>query len=641
MASNQASDGKPSRGGRLRGLIPFLRRQSRPAVVPPQVATASLAVRPPWWRGAVQRMVGGLWPGFRSGQVNTGTDSSSAVSGAPGRPLVAQRRPLAGKASLVRVRREVKRAPLTASSTVTTPKSTVVNGLTPQLTMAPAPGAPSGAVQGQSGPGRLLTAQPASASAGQGQPDSAPLTVRPVHAPEHVVVQREAARLALANPPARSLAQSMPLTQQARQPEPGKAATRSAGRVLVRRSETAAHSHSHSGDQQVTPEQRWREAVARVPLEAPLPFPEHMRPLVAQLTGKTDGARYTTGSATRRALTEVGALGATTGSVVHLAQRPSMDPSSMGVLAHELTHARTPVARPRFMLHKHTGSMDSDERHARSVGSMFDGASLSPASQSVAPVRVQRFGLPSASGLVGGLRDQATSAAGSLGNQATGAVGGLRDRAESAIGDGASAVTSQVSSAAAGLSDRFTAAATGFGDRIANEASTVTAGLVDNLPVGGGTNGVIGAVSQMARTAVESAVREASQTTMAEANQAVSQVTQAAQSMASNLQSMATDGVSGMAGQASQWVNGAVNQATGAVQGLGDQAVGALGDAQNAVTSGVSGLAGQAMGAVGNALGPGASQALSGLDLDRLAEALEERLLRQLERRGGRYAGVF
>ncbi|MFD1050360.1 hypothetical protein ACFQ1S_34960, partial [Kibdelosporangium lantanae] len=32
---------------------------------------------------------------------------------------------------------------------------------------------------------------------------------------------------------------------------------------------------------------------------------------------------------------------------------------------------------------------------------------------------------------------------------------------------------------------------------------------------------------------------------------------------------------------------------------------------------------------------------ISGQDLDRIAEALEERLLRQLERRGGRYAGVF
>ncbi|MBP2329917.1 hypothetical protein JOF56_010302 [Kibdelosporangium banguiense] len=378
---------------------------------------------------------------------------------------------------------------------------------------------------------------------------------------------------------------------------------------------------------------------------------------MAQLTGKAHGARYTTGSATRRALREVGALGATTGSVVHLAQQPSMAPSSMGVLAHELTHARAPVSRPRFMLHNHTGAMDSDERQARSVGSMFEGASLSPASAmpAAAPVRVQRFGLPSASGLVGGLRDQAsgalgglrdqaTGAVGSLGNQAAGAVGGLRDRATSAIGDGASAVTNQVSSAASGLSDRFTSAASDFGSRMANEASTVTAGIVDNLPVGGGANGVVGAVSQMAQTVVENAVREATQTATAQASQAVGEVSQAAQNMASNLQSMATDGVSGLAGQANQMVSGAMGQATGALQGLGDQAMGALGDAQSAVTSGLGslgGMANQAMGAVGNALGPGASQAMSGLDLDRLAEALEERLLRQLERRGGRYAGVF
>jgi hypothetical protein len=701
VASNQASDGKPSRGGRLRSLIPFFRKRPRPATVPPQVATSSLAVRPPWWRGAVQRMIGGLWPGFRAGQDNTDVRSSSAAAGAPGRPLIVRRRPLAGKASssLVQVRREVKRAPLTAPRVhdTTKPHDTtkssafgVFGGLTPQptppLTMAPPPGAPAGVGAGlaESAPGqavshRLESHRPESSQLESHRPEphrleqnrltlgvSAPgITESPAAAPlakqpQHVIVQREAARLALAMPPSRSLAH--PPKRAHQQPQAG---TRTS-QVRVQRTKQAApaqghshsashshahshgHTHSHGADgRTITPEQRWREAVSQVPLETPLPFPKHMQPLVAQLTGKAHGARYTAGSATRRALNEVGALGATTGSVVHLAQQPSMAPSAMGVLAHELTHARVPVSRPRFMLHNHTGAMDSDERQARSVGSMFQGASLSPAASSAAPVRVQRFGLPSASGLVGGLRDQATSAVSSLGNQATGAVGGLRDRAESAIGDGASAVTNQVSSAASGLSDRFTSAAGDFGNRMASEASTVTAGIVDSLPVGGGANGVVTAVSQMAQTVVENAVREATQTATAQASQAVGEMSQAAQNMASNLQSMATSGVSGLAGQANQMVSGAMGQATGALQGLGDQAMGALGDAQNAVTSGVSGVSGvsglanQAMGAASNALGPGASQAISGLDLDRLAEALEERLLRQIERRGGRYAGVF
>jgi hypothetical protein len=601
-------------------------------------------------------MVGGLWPGFRTGQDNTDVHSSSAAAGSPGRPLVVRRRPLAGKtSSLVHVRREVRRPALTAPDVHAPAKSSafsVFGGLTPQptppLTMAPPPGAPSGA-GAESAPGQAPPISSAPGISVQGIAEStaaAPLAKQP----QHVIVQREAARLALATPPSRSLAhppkQAHALQGTHRQPQAGKRTSQ----VRVQRTEHAhghsqshshGHSHSHGDAQTVSAEQRWREVVSQVPLETPLSFPKHMQPLVAQLTGKAHGARYTTGSATRRALKEVGALGATTGSVVHLAQQPSMAPSAMGVLAHELTHARVPVSRPRFMLHNHTGTMDSDERQARSVGSMFQGASLSPASSAVAPTRVQRFGLPSASGLVGGLRDQATSAVSSLGNQATGAVGGLRDRAESAIGDGASAVTSQVSSAASGLSDRFTSAASDFGSRMANEASTVTAGIVDNLPVGGGANGVVGAVSQMAQTVVQNAVREATQTATAQASQAVGEMSQAAQNMASNLQGMATDGVNGLAGQANQMVNGAVGQASGALQGVGDQAMGALGDAQNAVTSGVGGLANQAMGAVGNALGPGAAQAISGLDLDRLAEALEERLLRQIERRGGRYAGVF
>jgi hypothetical protein len=49
----------------------------------------------------------------------------------------------------------------------------------------------------------------------------------------------------------------------------------------------------------------------------------------------------------------------------------------------------------------------------------------------------------------------------------------------------------------------------------------------------------------------------------------------------------------------------------------------------------MAGVAARAPGALGAASG------LAGADLDKIAEALEERLLRQLERRGGRYAGVF
>jgi hypothetical protein len=68
--------------------------------------------------------------------------------------------------------------------------------------------------------------------------------------------------------------------------------------------------------------------------------------------------------------------------------------------------------------------------------------------------------------------------------------------------------------------------------------------------------------------------------------------------------------------------------------------VDAVSNAASGLASGAGGLMNRATNALG-AAGPGVAQALSGPDLDKIAEALEERLLRQLERRGGRYAGVF
>ncbi|CAM4236425.1 DUF4157 domain-containing protein [Kibdelosporangium persicum] len=709
MASNRRS----SIGGRLRGLIPFRRRQAAAPQAPDVVPVKSLAVRPPWWRMAVQRLVGGLLPGFRSG--------SFPAREAPAEPAYPPERPLL-----------TRRVPLTGNA-----KGKVIGGSTEHLVMAPSPGVAgslAAVVQREAAsivvpPARPLVRPATVAGSGggvrkaAGAPVSGPVANSPgaITAAAHTLAaqkisvqklsaqklpaQTAAGPASAAGSPASPLssglwsagtvapgpmspvspspislpvgslsvgplsaAQSLAVAAQSTPAIPGQSAAQPAkvpsptaqpsvmqplfaarsvagraaspqpgpmslpGRPLATAQASDALGQppfAHApmsmptaaprslaaaevAERPASPEQRWRAAIASVPLESPKPFPTSMRPLVAQLTGSADGASYTTGPATRRALAEVGALGATTGKVVHLAQQPSQDPASLGVLAHELTHARSPVTRPRFMLHSHTGSMDSDERQARTVGSQFE---------SVAPMRVQRLfggGLPSVGGLT---------------NQATGMAGGLANSATSAIGSGAS----ELSSAAGGMSERFSSAASGFANRMGEEAGSVSAGLIDSLPVGGGANGVVGAVSQIARTVVDNAVREATQGAISEANQAVSQMSQAAQGMVSQAQGMATDGVNGLAGQANQWVNGAMTQATGAVQDLGNQAMGAVGDAQNAV----GGLAGQAMGAAGQVLGPGARQALSGVDLDRIAEALEERLLRQLERRGGRYAGVF
>jgi len=53
-----------------------------------------------------------------------------------------------------------------------------------------------------------------------------------------------------------------------------------------------------------------------------------------------------------------------------------------------------------------------------------------------------------------------------------------------------------------------------------------------------------------------------------------------------------------------------------------------------------AGAATTAMGAVMGAT-PGGAAPPSNVDIDRLADLLEQRLLKQIERRGGRYAGVF
>jgi hypothetical protein len=124
-------------------------------------------------------------------------------------------------------------------------------------------------------------------------------------------------------------------------------------------------------------EARWRSAISARPLESPRPFPTGLRPLVESLTGSAQRASYTTGPATRQALSAAGALGASTGTVVHL---PTAPPATAGpspllhVVAHELAHARNPVSRPRFLLESLHGALDADERSALSVGQRFQGA---------------------------------------------------------------------------------------------------------------------------------------------------------------------------------------------------------------------------------------------------------------------------
>jgi hypothetical protein len=127
------------------------------------------------------------------------------------------------------------------------------------------------------------------------------------------------------------------------------------------------------------PAQRWTDAVAARPLETPRPFPGGLQPLLHRTSAGGPRPRYTTGPATRAALDAAGAHGATTGSVVHLpapppARLPGAPGKLLGVIAHELAHARQPVGRPRFLLRTADGAADAEEREAQQVSAGIVGA---------------------------------------------------------------------------------------------------------------------------------------------------------------------------------------------------------------------------------------------------------------------------
>ena len=304
-----------------------------------------------------------------------------------------------------------------------------------------------------------------------------------------------------------------------------------------------------------SPEQRWRAAVKARPLEAPRAFPVNLRPLVARYAGDS-AASYTTGPATRDALTQAGALGATTGSVVHLPGAPAaaMSAELTGVLAHELTHARQPVGRPRFLLRAHSGAMDADERAAHTVGQ------------------------------------------------------------QAAAGRGFSA--SQGGSAP--VVHRSISSLTSAGGAAIPPPGSVTPGLVDQLPVGGASGN---AVSE-ARTAGEGFASHAT------GNDATTHGLLAALAAAD------PSGAAGLAGAAA--VAGAAGSAAeGELADAGHHAAGAVSP------SAVAGHGAGAGAGAGTTAAASAARPASDIDVERIIEAVEQRLLRQLERRGGRYAGVF
>jgi hypothetical protein len=274
-----------------------------------------------------------------------------------------------------------------------------------------------------------------------------------------------------------------------------------------------------------SPRVRWEAAVTARPLESPRPLPTAFHTMASAISGRARPPLFTTGPATRHALAAAGALGATTGTVVHLPAPPTRGPSVAAVLAHELTHTRNPVRRPRFFLGGASSLLDDDERSALAAG---------------------RDRLAGAEPLIG--------------------------QARTALGD----------------------------------AGSTAAGIVDQLPVGGG----LGAIGDVATRAARAAVLEAAASPLGAA--------------------------SGFANDARGVVTGGLDAASGALSG-------ASGYAQQAAESvgATAGAAGNAVsGAVSN-VAHAAADAKGVLDPDKVVEIVERRLLREIERRGGRWAGMF
>jgi Domain of unknown function (DUF4157) len=145
------------------------------------------------------------------------------------------------------------------------------------------------------------------------------------------------------------------------------------------RSGPAPRPPAPAGGPAATPEARFRAALAERPLEPARPLPGSVLPLARAVTGRSQVPHYTTGPATRHALRAAGALGATTGSVVHLPAPPSADRRSLGVLAHELSHVAERAPAPRFLLGSLGGAVDEGERRARQVGAAVGTGTLGAA----------------------------------------------------------------------------------------------------------------------------------------------------------------------------------------------------------------------------------------------------------------------
>lgn len=162
-------------------------------------------------------------------------------------------------------------------------------------------------------------------------------------------------------------------------------------------------------------EARWRAALRTAPLESVQPLVGRWASLARVITGRAYTS-YTSGPATRQALRTAGALGATTGSVIHLSRVPSDRVEDAAVITHELAHSRTPVQRPRFMLADHS-THNEEERAAQRTARLAGAGGV--AAGRFLPGLIDTLPVTG----IGGLIEAARTAAGPFAGSQTAAAG--------------------------------------------------------------------------------------------------------------------------------------------------------------------------------------------------------------------------
>jgi len=154
---------------------------------------------------------------------------------------------------------------------------------------------------------------------------------------------------------------------------------------------------------------RFLTELRRQPVDPVAPLPRQYSPLVRAVAGdRPVGVR--SGPATTRALAAVGKQAATVDNVIHLAAAPATRPPAPEIVAHELVHAARPSPVPRFFDDDHHSE---EEALARSTGRLLRAVA---APTDVAPATID---------LVGRAAGAGTTAAPSVAHMPVGAGTGL------------------------------------------------------------------------------------------------------------------------------------------------------------------------------------------------------------------------